>query len=105
MPDTITIEQFREAVNSSCTCGGGGPDEGCPACQVWHKIVAEYHPDQLSENIGRCEDCYYWDASTTSIVDEDKSPCRINPPIPLISGDSVWPFTESNEWCGKWRKR
>ena len=28
--------RFREATNECCTCGGGSPDDGCPACKVWH---------------------------------------------------------------------
>ena len=29
---------IAEAVNEACTCGGGGPDDGCPACKVFHAI-------------------------------------------------------------------
>ena len=25
-------------VNAACTCGGGGPDDGCPACRTYHGI-------------------------------------------------------------------
>jgi len=32
---------LREAVNASCTCGGAGPGEGCPACEVWHWMRGE----------------------------------------------------------------
>ena len=31
-------EQIREAVHSACSCGGGGADDGCPACKVWHEL-------------------------------------------------------------------
>lgn len=31
--------RLREAVNASCTCGGAGPGEGCPACEVWHQMT------------------------------------------------------------------
>lgn len=41
MPDQITIKQLRDAVNSACTCGGAGPGEGCPACEVWHELVTK----------------------------------------------------------------
>ena len=34
----ITKEQLRRAVNACCTCGGGDPNGGCPACQVWHLL-------------------------------------------------------------------
>ncbi|MDQ1342673.1 MAG: hypothetical protein QG571_1291 [Pseudomonadota bacterium] len=27
-----------EAINDACTCGGNGPVEGCPACEVYHAI-------------------------------------------------------------------
>lgn len=27
-----------EAVNEACTCGGGGHDNCCPACEVYHAI-------------------------------------------------------------------
>jgi hypothetical protein len=29
-------DALREAVDTACTCGGAGPSDGCPACQVWH---------------------------------------------------------------------
>jgi len=29
---------FVEAVDESCTCGGAGPGEGCPACEVFHSV-------------------------------------------------------------------
>jgi len=31
-----TRREINEAVNEVCTCGGSGPGEGCPACNVWH---------------------------------------------------------------------
>lgn len=37
---TYTKDQIRTAVNASCTCGGGGPDDCCPACAVWHTLGA-----------------------------------------------------------------
>ncbi len=27
------------AANTACACGGGGPDEGCPACQMYHQLL------------------------------------------------------------------
>jgi len=30
---------LRSAVNEHCTCGGGSPDDGCPACKVWHGVM------------------------------------------------------------------
>lgn len=32
------VDRLHEAVNASCTCGGAGPGEGCPACEVWHRM-------------------------------------------------------------------
>lgn len=36
-------ERLRHAVNSSCDCGGRGPEDPqcCPACKVWHKMGGE----------------------------------------------------------------
>jgi hypothetical protein len=31
-------ESLREVVNDVCTCGGGGPGDGCPACELWHRV-------------------------------------------------------------------
>ena len=31
-----TTKQIRRAVDAACTCGGAGPGERCPACNVWH---------------------------------------------------------------------
>ena len=30
-----------EAVNGACSCGGNGPGDGCPACEVWH-VIADF---------------------------------------------------------------
>lgn len=32
------IEILQNAVNEECSCGGGGPDTGCQACMVWHRV-------------------------------------------------------------------
>lgn len=29
---------FHDAVNEACTCGGGGPPDCCPACEVYHAV-------------------------------------------------------------------
>ena len=34
----IDLAHVNEAVNESCTCGGGGPGACCPACEVWHRL-------------------------------------------------------------------
>lgn len=26
------------AHHAACTCGGAGPGEGCPACEMWHYL-------------------------------------------------------------------
>jgi hypothetical protein len=33
-----STEAIRRAVDAACTCGGAGPGEGCPACNVWHAL-------------------------------------------------------------------
>lgn len=37
-------ERLRHAVNSSCDCGGRGPEDPqcCPACKVWHKMGEDH---------------------------------------------------------------
>jgi len=35
-----TSDQVEEAVRGACTCGGGGPGDCCPACEVWHRLVS-----------------------------------------------------------------
>lgn len=35
--------QATDEANEFCTCGGGGPDEGCFACRVYHARKA--NPD------------------------------------------------------------
>jgi hypothetical protein len=32
------LRGFVDVINEACTCGGGGPELGCPACQVYHAI-------------------------------------------------------------------
>lgn len=31
--------RFVEIINELCTCGGGGPKDGCAACKVYHAIA------------------------------------------------------------------
>ena len=38
---TAMLQLLSEAVTEHCTCGGGGPTEGCPACKVWHSLAGE----------------------------------------------------------------
>jgi hypothetical protein len=35
-PLTPWWDALREACDSACTCGGDGPGDCCPACEVWH---------------------------------------------------------------------
>ena len=30
---------FVETINEFCSCGGGGPDNGCTACKIFHAIA------------------------------------------------------------------
>lgn len=38
---TFTELELSQAVESECTCGGGGPADKhtCPACLVWHRLM------------------------------------------------------------------
>jgi len=38
---TVSYYALREAVDAACTCGGAGPGDGCPACEVWHALGAD----------------------------------------------------------------
>ena len=51
----------------------------------------------------RCEDCQYWDNSAQLDKDgEDTGQCRVNPPrLQKCTGRAVWPFTEADDWCGR----
>lgn len=31
--------EIRAATEEACTCGGAGPGEGCPACEVYHRLL------------------------------------------------------------------
>ena len=39
----VNLDHVREAVSESCTCGGGDPGLGCPACEAWHRIRTSRH--------------------------------------------------------------
>jgi len=30
------------AAYAACVCGGGGPDEGCPACRMYHDLTSKH---------------------------------------------------------------
>jgi len=37
-PAMRSEREIKLAVNAACKCGGAGPGEGCPACEVWHYL-------------------------------------------------------------------
>jgi len=50
----------------------------------------------------KCENCRWWDTSTSLAADEDKSPCRVHAPVADDrSGVARWPFTDASDWCGE----
>lgn len=36
----INLGHVVNAINETCTCGGGGPGECCLACEVYHHLVS-----------------------------------------------------------------
>jgi hypothetical protein len=43
---TRTEREITLAHHGACTCGGAGPGEGCPACNMWHILYpANAHAD------------------------------------------------------------
>jgi len=77
----------------------------------------------MSERAERCETCRFWDTENS---DEGWGDCRRYPPTKMLFeieamghdktsqdihnslGDSssvwVWPYTESDDWCGEWQE-
>jgi len=59
----------------------------------------------------QCGDCRFW----KDCGDEHSGECRINPPImhaqlnfrvdDLDLVDGFWPFTKSDDWCGRFSPR
>lgn len=43
-----------------------------------------------------CSECRWWDR----IQDTASGYCKEGPP----TGPTRWPFTQDNEWCGRWAK-
>jgi len=37
---TRTEREITLAHHAACTCGGNGPGEGCPACEMWHALFS-----------------------------------------------------------------
>ena len=42
-PEPRWVEALRLAHHEACTCGGAGPGEGCPACEVWHAMKEHFN--------------------------------------------------------------
>lgn len=52
-----------------------------------------------------CEDCRFWDSSTSHTSDESMSACRVNPPmVDFHTGQGIWPFTNAEDWCGRFEQ-
>ena len=74
----LTGEALRAAVDDACTCGGGGPGDCCPACEVWHALRAALAGEGEDETCpacgtagqhsdARCAVCRCWIAATGTI--------------------------------------
>lgn len=37
-----TVRVCLRVTREPCTCGGSGPNEGCPACAVYHALSARF---------------------------------------------------------------
>ena len=48
-----THDEIRRAVNASCKCGGAGPGEGCPACEVYHRLFTANAGSHRQEEAGQ----------------------------------------------------
>ena len=49
---------------------------------------------------GRCENCRWWDMSTSGHAHPDHSVCRAGLPTPAIGTcEAVWPLTAPDDWC------
>lgn len=40
-PGDRTEHDITLAHHAVCTCGGAGPGEGCPACEMWHVLYPQ----------------------------------------------------------------
>ena len=53
----------------------------------------------------RCDGCHYWQRVGTRVkADKPYGDCRLNPPVLDFEGDSVWPTTEDDDWCGHFER-
>ncbi len=65
----------------------------------------------------KCEDCQYWKEMSFTLVDTGGAKdgqetnikfgqCRFNAPVHnLIDRESKFPFTASDDWCGKFESK
>jgi hypothetical protein len=49
---TRTDREITLAHHAACTCGGAGPCEGCPACEMWHTLYPSNIPPCVSAGKG-----------------------------------------------------
>jgi hypothetical protein len=51
----------------------------------------------------RCEDCRFWDTSSSLRDEEDTAVCRRHAPFAVDdrSGRAMWPYTEDIDWCAE----
>ena len=59
-----------------------------------------------ADEIGRCEDCRWWDSSTQLATEppDITGACRRRPPVADDrSGRARWPYTEDTDWCAEFQ--
>ena len=47
-----------------------------------------------------CNNCKFWDNSSSLEGLPDSGMCRARPPAMDRAGRALWPYTESDDWCG-----
>ena len=60
VPESATVDELMDRLwrvtQATCSCGGGGPEEGCQACQTWHYVTGNtnimVHNDRLDGQEG-----------------------------------------------------
>lgn len=50
----------------------------------------------------RCEDCRFWERY---LDDDPCGVCRIRRPLIDDDGDTIWPETHENDWCGEFQAK
>jgi hypothetical protein len=48
----------------------------------------------MRDEFPKCKDCIFWEGNPEGL-------CRFNPPIRNSIGNSVWPMSSADDWCGK----